>query len=458
MGKKSKKLGNNWDLTAEEQAQKVEDFYKFETGQIDFDTLTNNKRKSKLNSNGLTAGIEELILRDMMRTGEVNQSPVSNKTNMEIAFANRESGSKTYPLKKCTIDTQDCRKIVFDTRYTDELSKVVIDDDISPTTVSLVLAIDQDLAVALDADDTYGKIITLYDFIISQKYPTAIYSYFEFYNNYDFSRVIEGRYDESKFRFIISNGYVLAYAIDDESVTRFKKILDENNYDQTDLLKTYLSIADSCRVAMQSFFPEDLWYIEELYNSSYNQKNEFHETFMSDLGTSILPMSETPRKDIDGVEPEDCGVVVTAGTRLIDYLTGEEEDYDDSEDIAQEMDELLSSMDLRPVTEDNEMEDLLDDEDYEEGEDDYPTVIEEKSNKVEIEESQIVTKTTTEVDIKQSTVISTENPKEVIASIDKEISDLLSDDMEVIEEKTVTKLKTVDNDDDNFKIPVVRRK
>ena len=179
---------------------------------------------------------------------------------------------------------------------------------------------------------------------------------------------------------------------------------------------------------------------------------------MFDLGTSTLGMSNTPRKDIDGVDPEDCRVVVTAGTRLIDYLTGEEEDYDDSEDIAQEMDELLSSMDLRPVTEDNEIEDLFDDEDYEEGEDDYPTVIEEKSNKVEIEESQIVTKTTTEVDIKQSTVISTENPKEVIASIDKEISDLLSDDMEVIEEKTVTKLKTVDNDDDSFKIPVVRRK
>ena len=453
--KKSRRLGNNWDLTAEEQARQLEEFHKFETGQIDLAMLVNENRKPKLNSNGLSAGIEELIIKDMLKRGEVTHSP-RPITKMEATLG-RTPGTEA---SNSISGLLGCRKIVFNTKYTDELYKVIIDDEISPTTVSLALALDQDLAIALDVDDTYDKIITLYDYIITQKYPTAIYSEAEFELNYDFSKVVNGYYDESKFRFIRSNGYILCYAIDNESVKRFKEILDDNKYDQTELLKTYLSIADTCRSVMQSFFPEEVWYIEELYNSIYNQKDLFHEVFIHDESI-IINETENYPKGIDGIQPEECSLIVKSGKRLIEYLTGEDtldEEDEMYEEIEEQMNELLQDMDMSRSIEEVNLDEDEDDEE-EEVEEDEAVVIEPTPSKVNVEESQIATKTTTELNIKESTVISTENPKEVIASIDKEISDLLSEDMEVVEEKTVTKLKATDNDDfDNFKIPVVRRK
>ena len=454
MGKKSKKILNNWDLTVEEQNQRAEELYQYEIGNIQYDSTGNNKPKGKLNQNGFTDGLEKLIVSDMMKLNGVASSPAPTKTNMERVMNRPTCTTRDVePSKRYVMDLSACRKIVFDTRYADELYKIVINDDISPTSISLALALDQDLAVSLDADDVYDKILTLYSFIISQKYPTAIYSEFEFENNYDFSRVVDGLYDEAKFRFIKSHGYVLCYAIDDTSVQKFKQIMEDEEYDTTETLKTYLSIAESCRSVMQSFFPEDAWFIEELYNSNYNQKELFSLLFLSDESTKVVLKNEQPRKGIDGVEPEDCETIVRGGGRLITFLTGVEED-DDDEDMENELAQVLkeiNTVDLDGPDPDIDLEDVLEDDD---DDDDYS---DDDIDVFEVEETKVVAETPQGVNIKESVTVSTENPKEVIASLDAEINDLLSDDMEVIEEKSITKLKTT-IDEDNFKIPVVRRK
>ena len=63
--KKSKKIKNLWDLTAEEQEMQADKLYELEKGKIDIMDLAGIN--PSLNDNGLSSGIEELIVKDLTK-------------------------------------------------------------------------------------------------------------------------------------------------------------------------------------------------------------------------------------------------------------------------------------------------------------------------------------------------------------------------------------------------------
>ena len=432
MGKKSKKLENLWDLTPEQQEQQAEEFYNFEKGKTDILSMSNIS--PILKDNGLSSSLEELVVKDMVSKGDINLSPNRYKTNMEKTLGVEPASLKEQKVTTNKKETE-CRKIRIITDYVKELYRLVVDDGVSPTPISLIKTSKQKLEAPLDNDDAISKCRSLFDYMIIQKHPTAIFKNREFLTDDVFTRVSFGKYDTGKFRFVYSNGYVLCYLIDDGSVVRFNEFIDDLNYDANDTLKIYLALADTSSGYMQAFDADDEWFLEEVYNSSYNQKELFKEVFASDINTLLVPDTEEARDGIDIVAYESYDYISDVGEEIIEMLLP---------DIIDQIDEMY-----KLAEEDDE------DEEDEYGEDEEPTT------KVEVidpkqPQTTITQETITNVTITETKTINTDDPVEVSKALDEEIKDLLSDDMEVVEEKPITRLET--SDDDSMKVQVHRRK
>ena len=443
--KKSKKIKNFWDLTAEEQEMQADKLYELELGRIDILDLANIK--PILNDNGLSAGIEDLIVKDLTRREDEVVSLNGGRTNMEILTGNkpvqenyREEVNK--PKANVALGNTECRKVSFKLGAVKDLYRLVVDDGISPTSYSIIMGLKQELDGTYDADDVFAKCETLFDYIITLKYPTAVYEVKDFLNEekYNFTRVAADKYDTNKFKFVEANGYLLCYIVDDESVIKMKEMFDTFEYDDADLLKTYVSLAYTCGSVMQAFFIEDKWYIDEFANSKFNQKKAFHDAFTSDDNTEILPENVEVKEGEDGVYVSNAEYLHKEARDVIETVTGEEY-FEDDED-------------------DDEEEELFDSDDENSDEDDTDTE-EEAVEEVVVEKKEKVTaKTITKLEVTQATITETTTEEVEEDSDDEEeeddYDDLLSEEMVVVEKKEVTKIEP--SNDDEFKIQVVRRK
>ena len=456
--KKSKKIKNLWDLTAEEQEMQADKLYELEKGKIDIMDLAGIN--PSLNDNGLSSGIEELIVKDLTKREEV-VSLNGGRTNMEILTGKAPTGEdyNIVSTQTRTIDTticeEDCRKVSFNTEAKD-LYRIVVEDGIAPTSYSLLMGIEQELDGTYDADDVYAKCETLFEYIISLKHPTAVYSAEEFLNSskYNFTRVACDKYDSSKFKFISSNGYVLCYLVDDKSVITMKELFDESGYDDKDLLKIYVSLAYACGTVMQAFFIEDEWYINEFKGSKYNQKRLFHEIFVNDENTCILP-DDTESIDDDGVYVTNAEYLHKDARDIIETVTGEEyfdsddddeEDDDfDYEDLPEEISQEIVQLQAKYKEENKHVENNIQTE----------KAVEET---VRDDEEKVTPKNTTTLEVTQTTTVAETTTEDVDEEEDEEddYDDLLSEEMVVVEKKEVTKIKT--SNDDEFKIAVVRKR
>ena len=452
MSKKSKKTKNNWDVSADEQLRMADKLYEYEIGKISDEEF---KRLGDNSSSLFDYQLEKMIVESLGNKEPIRTlEPTDMRTNMEI-----QADKPKYTSK---IDTSECRKISINNKYANDLYKITIDDEISPTSLNLALALDQDISACnFNADVVYEMIKVLFNFTIIQKYPTAIYELKEFINgkNYDFNTVVNSRYSHDKFKFVESNGYVLCYVLDDDSIKEFQRILDENaEYDIEELLKTYYSMAITARSVMQTFFPKEAWLINEMHSSIHNQKDIFHEVFINDKQTLTTKTHVYTPENVLGIELVNVDEIITTTESVIRVLGGEDElddddllDEIDPDEVEKALSEALTEAIKLVDEESNKMVNINDPVEV------ITELSKPEEKEVSVTESKVVTNTESEVSIKESTVVTNDDTKEVIASIDKEINELLSDDMEVIEEKTVTKLKTTDDDND-FKIPVIRRK
>lgn len=436
MGKKSKKYKDEWDLTPEEQAEQAEKLYELERGNIDITALTDDK--PIIRDSGLTPEIEKLVLNDIRTDSKfvtsVDVQPKEMKTNMEkledeFSYS-QQFVDKVVKNKGITHDPNymSSRKITFDTRMAQDLYRMIIDDKISPTPYSLTVGLEQGITGEYDEDDVADKVSVLYDYIITLKHPVAIYTKSEFMDSekYKFSRVRDDQYNKRRYAFVESGNFVFCYIIDEKSYNDFLMLLNDNEYDQYDILKTYVSIAYAVGSTMQAFFIEDEWYVKEFMNSKWNLQEKFHHIFTRDNQTLFIHDEEEPR-DEDGIYLENVEKLHVEARAIISEVTGES--YFDDED--------------------EDLEDEFDDDDYEDGEDDITVEITEEVTPVKTEKT--TTQTVTKLEVTETKVI-----EETIEDDDDDIDDLLSDEMETVEDEPITKVPVTD--DDEFKVQVVRRK
>ena len=450
MGKKNK-TKDIWDLSPEEQAKQMDELYAIESGDVNVLSLGKTKVGTGINKNGFSNGLESEIVKDLCGVtstpvilGDNQKEPSKHpigKTNMEevIGVSPVKNEPKSQPIaidepkvnvetpasKNCThtevksngLGLTTVRPISFNiNKY---LNRMVLDDGVAPTAFSFDIGLSQELAAMYDASEVSDMIPDLLLYIISLKHPTAIYEYDDFMNRdyWKFASVKGGRFDINKYIFFTANGYVFCYLVDYETIKNFNDYMDELKYDHNDDLRTYISLAYATGTMQQAFFVEEEGFIKLFMKSKLNKQKDFHKIFTNDMSIEFVPNGEDVTED-DGIEMYHIDDLQSYVREMIGRVTGTS--Y------------------------------FGDDDGWDDGDDEYP------SDEEETEYNQ-----TENFDgYNEGRLTAEECPSEEISE-EESVDELLSEEMEVVEEQkpdnNITKLPT-NTDDDDFIVDVVRKK
>lgn len=376
MGKKHK-TRDIWDLSPEEQSKQAEEVFAVENG--DFSILSLSKPKKGINSRGFSHGLENEITKDILGRKESvvsldgnYEKPIHGKTNMEETigvkpekFIEDESiGSVSLdtpkdetepeyvlPINLKTVDPvesndfthsepkiqniHNLRSVSFNVN--DILNRLVVDDGIAPTAFSFDVGLSQDLAGMYDDDEIGEMTVDLLSYIISLKHPTAIYEYDDFINRdfWKFGSVLNDSYNHNRYLFLVANGYVFCYLLDEDSINAFYNYLNESKMESNDLLRTFVSLSYAVGTMQQAFFIEDDTYIRAFMKSSLNKQKEFHTLFSDDLSTSLIPNGDEVQ-DTDGIQLISAQELQSYSREMISRITGTsyfgDDDTDDVDD------------------------------------------------------------------------------------------------------------------------------
>ena len=438
MGKKKNKRYDIWDLTPEEQNQQMDDMYAIESGCGGILSLA--RIDNSINENGLSLGLEKEIAKDLLGKrdtvvnldgDEVSDYNLENSvTQMEQLLGVKPTVKKEKKKNKSREIDVDmstsgsfkpvpkiCSVYCEEERYEEnkpskynglrfirfelikELNRLIIDDGgIAPTSYSFDIGVNQDIVAPYDADQAGELCYFMMLYITTLKHPTAIYEYYEFSykDKWKFVMVDNEQYDHNKFIFFRAGNYILAYLIDDESVSEFHKFMDEMEYDVHDILKTFISMCYAVGTLNQAFFVEDEEYVKSFMKSEYNKQNEFHDLFINDKSTKLI--EDIEGLDASGAENFILDDIQYYVRKQLSRLTGSsyfDEDEDDDDDYEDEEDDQIdeSDSDDEEIDDDNcDDEDETDEEDEDDNEDgeDYSDLLSADMEEVNDSDSLII--------------------------------------------------------------------
>ena len=391
MGKKKKKQRDSWDLTAEEQMELADAFYEAEKkGQLL--KLDKDGKASKFTENGLEAGIEELIHQRLVASEHKNDENLTNNTNDEVEmfdelvddFDNDEESEEveSYDVDDSeddelsdqvttSVSINTSNQIKF--RFIEDLNRLVIDDGLAPTSISIDY-VHSTAIKDMEYDDDYtGETVSLlYYFILSTKHPYMILTKEEFVTI--FRNVAE--YDVRHITLMeINEKYVAVYLVDkDTKEVLLDKIPEIYEFNNKEMLQYMLTIAVKSGAIHDSFFYDQETYIEKFidYTKSYTNLDDLtlllnngDTKFFDDSEDISTRTYETLTEDLTVLDFESLREeTVSVFEDTIDLSNDEninEEEDDDEESIEEEIDDLDE--------ENEDFDDLLDSDDDEEDED-----------------------------------------------------------------------------------------
>lgn len=193
----------------------------------------------------------------------------------------------------------------------EELKRIVIDDGIAPKSFyfdSELIDVDNRLTDK-DIEKSAEIIEKLTDYIISISHPTAVFKEEDILKAPDKFKYVGDLYDKSKFRLfeyrtshtdeecnvVEDDMYIAAYKIDNASFSELTKLVTyltrASNNPEAEMLLAYIAIASCCEASCNEFLMEDQEQLDDFYDSSFNNKDEFINEFINDQATGISDSS-----------------------------------------------------------------------------------------------------------------------------------------------------------------------
>ena len=336
MGKKNKSR-DIWDLTPEQQAKQTEELYKLEKGEIDILSISNIT--NGIDENGFSMGLQKEIAKDLLGRKDENKEEPKNTVYLDTNIEDEISKEENVIVD----NSQHVMIRTIKSSVIDVLNRLKLDDGIAPTSYSFDIGLNQDIVGSYDVDEATEMICDLWTYIISLKHPTAIYRYDDFINTekWKFSYVIKDGYDHDQFAFFRVDNYVLCYMLEKDCLNHIMQKINASNYQLNEMIKTFISLSYAVGTLNQAFFVEDVEYVNTFMNSELNQQNEFHKLFIDEIDTSIRYESTDIEED-DGIYFIDLPEIQTYVRGLISRLTNtsyfdDDDDYEDDDDIDEEI-------------------------------------------------------------------------------------------------------------------------
>ena len=406
MGKKKKKQRDSWDLTAEEQMELADAFYEAEKkGQLL--KLNKDGKASKFTENGLEPGIEELIHQRLVASEHKNDENLTNNTNDESetfdesvddfdndeesenvesyeSFIDKLSKNESYDVDDSEDDElsdQVTTPVSINTsnqikfRFIEDLNRLVIDDGLVPTSISIDYVHSTAIKdMEYDDDYTGNTVSLLYYYILSTKHPYMILTKEEFVNVF---RNVASYNTQTISLMEINEKYVAVYLVDkDTNEVLLDKIPEIYEFNNKEMLQYMLTIAINSGSIHNAFFYDQETYIEKFidYTKSYTNLDDL-TLLLNNSDTKFFDDSEDISErtyetltedltvlDFESLREETVSVFEDTIDLSNDENINEEEDTDESEDeiINEEIDDLDE--------ENEDFDDLLNSDDEEEEE------------------------------------------------------------------------------------------
>ena len=373
MGKKKKKQRDSWDLTAEEQMELADAFYEAEKkGQLL--KLDKDGKASKFTENGLEPGIEELIHQRLVASEHKNDENLTNNTNDEPEmfdesvddFDNDEESENVESYDEddseddelsdqvtTPVSINTSNQIKF--RFIEDLNRLVIDDGLAPTSISIDYVHSTAIKdMEYDDDYTGNTVSLLYYYILSTKHPYMILTKEEFVNIF---RNVASYNTQNISLMEINEKYVAVYLVDkDTNEVLLDKIPEIYEFNNKEMLQYMLTIAINSGSIHNTFFYDQETYIEKFidYTKSYTNLDDLNNSgikFFDDSEDISERTYETLVEDLiildfESLRDEAMAIIEDITDESDDEIINEEDDDEESiEEENEDFDDLLNSDD-----------------------------------------------------------------------------------------------------------------
>ena len=378
MGKKKKKQRDSWDLTAEEQMEIADAFYEAEKkGQLL--KLNKDGKASKFTENGLEPGIEELIHQRLVASEHKNDENLTNNTNDESetfdesvddfdndeeseevesydSFIDKLSKNESYDVDDSEDDElsdQVTTPVSINTsnqikfRFIEDLNRLVIDDGLAPTSISIDYVHSTAIKdMEYDDDYTGNTVSLLYYYILSTKHPYMILTKEEFVNVF---RNVASYNKQNISLMEINDKYVAVYLVDkDSKEVLLDKIPEIYEFNNKEMLQYMLTIAINSGSIHNAFFYDQETYIEKFidYTKSYTNLDDLNNSGIKFFDDSEDISEITYETLVDYLVVLDFESLRDEAMAIIEDITDESDDEiineedDDEESIEEEIDDL----------------------------------------------------------------------------------------------------------------------
>ena len=404
MGKKKKERESYWDI--DDQQAAADAFFAFETGNGELFI-----KEDEIDANGIAGPLANLIGNDLANgrkakdeedsyvtpvtyeesedTDSIDYDSVSIGYDVGDSIPGYEEENTISPIADMSsnvlVSSPDLRMIT--ASVFEPVWRVLINDFIAPTAFAYGYEMEcENLEkYASDPQEASNIISKIWEYIISLKHPTAIFTFDEFIKYFGKTN----SYSTVDFVFFVdhNNKRIYAYYVNAESISNVNRYANEFlSSSVLELIQFFVSLAYAAGRIDQVFFAENEGYVNNFENSEYNQKSLFTKVFLNHDNTVFFDDQEG---DIDYI----CGhmaikdIVELQGEvreLLTDIIDGEDDDDDDEpEEIKEEVTEPVKE--VTPVEENKdtteEQEKVVEDE--EEPEEDITLTIED-SEEIEI--------------------------------------------------------------------------
>lgn len=437
MSKKNKNK-DIWDLTPEEQMEYADNLYDIEVGASEAaDIFSFVPPHQAIDENGLSAGIEAAILSDIKgdKSDNDHTNDISDIRPITFETFGPDFGKNYLQPIEFHKDTESIPVIneehlsiaplpQISFRYIEDIDRIIIADGVINTVFNTYAAADNIIG-AYDNDDKEDKIDLFITYIISLRFPAAIYTEDEFLDRFTFV----ADYDEEKFYFFSYKDYILAYILDNDS---FVQIISEieslTNGDINNILRYWIGMSYSAGTLNQVFMMQDENAFNKYMNSIDGNKDLFSQIFMEDDETVIIEDDESDEQKISIVELDRLQILAR---KTIVHMTGDDID-EDEEDLLSSTESDDSNYDV--INDQNKIPDDFPDDDVD---GDIKTKLEEidKSN-------------------------NNTNMDELMDDVEVSVSDegnLIPDDEQILDTKSVDTIGP--SEDDNMIIkPIMKKK
>ena len=365
MGKKKKKQRDSWDLTAEEQMELADAFYEAEKkGQLL--KLNKDGKASKFTENGLEPGIEELIHQRLVASEHKNDENLTNNTNDEPEmfdesvddFDNDEESENVESYDEddseddelsdqvtTPVSINTSNQIKF--RFIEDLNRLVIDDGLAPTSISIDYVHSTAIKdMEYDDDYTGNTVSLLYYYILSTKHPYMILTKEEFVNIF---RNVASYNTQNISLMEINDKYVAVYLVDkDSKEVLLDKIPEIYEFNNKEMLQYMLTIAINSGSIHNAFFYDQETYIEKFidYTKSYTNLDDLNNSGIKFFDDSEDISERTYATLVDYLVVLDFESLRDDAMAIIEDITDESDDEiineedDDEESIEEEIDDL----------------------------------------------------------------------------------------------------------------------